>query len=43
MADRSYAQLPTLTQKHNVKIVAGYHLDPEHRAMVVAEAPSIER
>ena len=42
MADKSYAQMPTLTEKHKVKVVAGYHLDPEHRAMVVVEAPSIE-
>ncbi len=41
-ATKTYAQLPALLQKLNVKLVLDVHLDPGHRAFMLFEAPNAE-
>jgi hypothetical protein len=42
MAQRTHEKLPALMEKHGIKMVADYHLDPEHRSILVFEASSVE-
>lgn len=39
---RTWSRLPALREKYGVNVIAGYHLDLEHKAIVVLEAPSAE-
>ena len=41
-AKHTYALLPKLMEEKNIKMIADYHLDPEHRAILVFESPNIE-
>ncbi len=41
-ARQTHAALPGLMAAKNVKLEAEYHLDPEHRAILIFEAPTIE-
>ena len=41
-ARETHAVLPRLMAEKNVSMIAEYHLDPEHRAILVFDAPSIE-
>jgi hypothetical protein len=40
MAKKAYAQLPALCKKLNVKVLLDLHLDPNHMAFMLFEAPS---
>jgi len=42
MAKKAYAQLPDLCKKLNVKVLLDIHLDPNHKAMMLFEAPNAE-
>ena len=42
LAKKALASVPALGQKHNVRPIATYHLDPEHRGIVIVDAPSVE-
>ena len=37
-----YAHLPALSKKLNVKIILDLHLDPNHKAFMLFEAPNAE-
>jgi hypothetical protein len=39
---KTWSQLPAVRQKYGIEVIAGYHLDLEHKAIVVVEAPSAE-
>ncbi len=39
---KAYAQLPSLCAKLNVKVVLDLHLDPNHMAFMLFEAPTAE-
>jgi hypothetical protein len=41
-ARETHELLPKLMAELGVSLVADYHLDPEHRALMVFDAPSIE-
>jgi muconolactone delta-isomerase len=36
------AALPALMKRRKVKLIGDWHLDPEHRAILIFEAPSVE-
>jgi hypothetical protein len=42
LANRVQERLPGLLAAKGIKKIADWHLDPEHRAFVVLEAPSAE-
>jgi hypothetical protein len=42
MANRVHSRLPELLAKKGIKKLADWHLDPEHRAIIVLEAPNVE-
>ncbi|MGA2681715.1 MAG: hypothetical protein ABSF44_07955 [Candidatus Bathyarchaeia archaeon] len=42
MAKKAYEQLPSLCKKLNVKLLLDLHLDPNHKAFMLFEAPSAE-
>ncbi len=42
MAKKAYAQLPSLCKKLNVKVLLDLHLDPNHMAFMLFEAPTAE-
>lgn len=37
-----WSQIPTLSQKHGIKIVSWDHFDPEHLSVAMIEAENIE-
>jgi hypothetical protein len=41
-ARQTHEALPPLRAETNVTLVADYHLDPEHRAILIFQAPNIE-
>jgi muconolactone delta-isomerase len=41
-ARETHEILPRLMSEKNVSLTAEYHLDPEHRAILIFEAPSVE-
>lgn len=41
-ASKAQALLPILMKQRGMKMVGSYHLDPEHRAILVFEAKSVE-
>lgn len=41
-AKKAYAQLPTLAKQLDVKILLDIHLDPNHKAFMLFEAPNAE-
>lgn len=41
-ANRTHAVLPGLLEKHSMTMTGAYHLDPEHRSILIFEAPSVE-
>jgi hypothetical protein len=41
-AKKSYAQLPKLCKRYNVKLLLDIHLDPGHKAFMLFEAPNAE-
>ena len=42
MAKKAYAQLPSLCQQLNVKVLLDIHLDPNHKSFMLFEAPTAE-
>lgn len=42
MAKKAYEQLPALCKKLNVKVLLDVHLDPNHKALMLLEAPTAE-
>jgi hypothetical protein len=42
MAKKAYEQLPALCKKLNVKVLLDIHLDPNHKALMLLEAPTAE-
>ena len=42
MSQRTHEKLPGLMEKRGIKMIGDYHLDPEHRAILVFEARSVE-
>jgi len=42
MAKKAYAQLPSLCEKLDVKVLLDLHLDPNHMAFMLFEAPTAE-
>ena len=42
MAERTHKALPGLMEKRGMKVVGSYHLDPEHRAILIWQAKSVE-
>jgi hypothetical protein len=41
-AKKTYAQLPKLTKRYDVKILLDIHLDPGHKSFMLLEAPNAE-
>jgi hypothetical protein len=41
-AKKTYAQLPALSKKLNVKLLLDLHLDPNHKSFMLFEAPNAE-
>jgi hypothetical protein len=41
-ARQTHQALPGLMAAKNVTMIAEYHLDPEHRAILIFDAPNIE-
>jgi hypothetical protein len=42
IAKKAYEQLPSLCKKLNVKLLLDLHLDPNHKAFMLFEAPTAE-
>src|SRR5262245_57559840 len=42
MSQRTHNALPSLMEKRGMKAVGAYHLDPEHRAILIWQAKSVE-
>jgi len=42
MSKKAYEQLPVLSKKLNVKLLLDLHLDPNHKAFMLFEAPTAE-
>jgi hypothetical protein len=42
MAKKGMSQLPSLSDKHKVKVTQYYHFDPEHLAIMMVEADNPE-
>ena len=42
MADHTHKKLPGLMEKRAMKMIGAYHLDPEHRSILIFEAKSVE-
>lgn len=41
-AKRTGEALPGLMKQKDITMIGDYHLDPEHRAILIFEAPSVE-
>ncbi len=41
-AKRTAEALPRLMEEKDIEMIGDYHLDPEHRAILIFEAPSVE-
>ena len=41
-ANRTHKALPELMKKRGMSVIGAYHLDPEHRSILIWEAPSVE-
>ena len=42
MSNRTHEVLPGLMEKSEMKMIGAYHLDPEHRSILISEAQSVE-
>jgi len=42
MANRTHEKLPGLMEKRGMKMIGAYHLDPEHRSILIFEAKTVE-
>ncbi len=42
MSNRTHEVLPGLMEKREMKMIGAYHLDPEHRSILIFEAQSVE-
>jgi hypothetical protein len=42
MSQRTHEKMPALMEKYGIKMLGDYHLDPEHRAILIFEAKSVE-
>jgi hypothetical protein len=42
MAQRTHERMPALLAKYGIEMTGDYHLDPEHRAILIFEARSVE-
>jgi hypothetical protein len=42
MSNRTHEVLPGLMEKREMKMIGAYHLDPEHRSILIFEAKSVE-
>jgi len=42
MSERTHAKTPAMCEKHGVKMIGAWHLDPEHRAILILEAQTVE-
>ena len=42
MSERTHERMPALMAKRGIKMIGDYHLDPEHRAILIFEARSVE-
>jgi hypothetical protein len=42
MANRTHEKLPGLMEQREMKMIGAYHLDPEHRAILIFEAKTVE-
>ena len=42
IANRAHERAPELMAKKGVKRLGAWHLDPEHRAILILEAPTVE-
>ena len=42
MALKAYAQLPSLCEKFKVKVLLDIHPDPNHKSLMLFEAPTAE-
>ena len=36
-SNKTWSQLPAVRQKYGIEVIAGYHLDLEHKAIVVVD------
>ena len=41
-ANRTHKLLPGLMRKKRIKMLGDWHLDPEHRSILIFQAPSVE-
>ena len=41
-ARKTLGVLPSLLQKHNVKLIGQYHFDPKHLGVMILEADNVE-
>jgi hypothetical protein len=42
LSQRTHEKLPSLMEKYGIVRLGDYHLDPEHRAILIFEAASVE-
>jgi hypothetical protein len=42
MANRTHESMPGLLEQREMKMIGAYHLDPEHRAILIIEAKTVE-
>ena len=42
MAAKTHRALPGLMKKKRIKMTGDWHLDPEHRSILIFEAPTVE-
>src|SRR5690242_14029663 len=42
MAERTHKALPSLMEKRGMKVIGAYHLDPEHRSILIWQAKTVE-
>jgi hypothetical protein len=41
-ASKTHEILPGLMERRGMKVIGAYHLDPEHRAILIWEAKAVE-
>jgi hypothetical protein len=42
LSQRTHEKMPAALEKYGVALIGDYHLDPEHRSILIMEARSVE-
>jgi hypothetical protein len=42
MSQKTHEKMPAMMEKYGARMIGDYHLDPEHRSILIFEAKSVE-